>query len=206
MDKKRIKKIMLLSMLSSMLLTGCTKKQQEEPTAMVITESTTQEQEEAASEVISNETLEEILKEYNEQTQDNINISDLYIKEYYKDIKYLSQKGEEYIYDYRINGYNNQGYTNIDPGYNGKMYAVVLHNDEKYETICALAKINGRIFNVKVTILDINKETHEASDNYIYIDPTQENFDNLKDGQDYIDNYTNNESKNIYILKNNYFA
>ena len=205
MDKKRIKKIAILAMISSMLLSGCGKKEPKVNTEAVKHTVTTENKvnEEEYKEVITNETINDIYNEYIIKSNENIKIEDLSIKEV-RNPKYLSNKGEDYIYDYRVNGYNTEGYTNIDPGYHSKMYAVILKTDDKCEAICALVEVNGEIHNVKVSYLD--GDIREASKYYVYIDPTKVNLENIKNGQEYIDSDFKNIESKKYELKNNYLA
>ena len=194
MEKYRLKKVALLTMLSSMLLSGCGKNTDPQPqTTQTVTEATTEYTSE--DEVVSNQTIAQIYEEYKDKTNKEIDIEDLKIEEFDKP-NYIWNKGEEYIYDYRINGYDNQEYTYIDSGYHGKMYAVIIKNtDNTYEPIAALANVNGEIFNVIVTF-DKDNQIYEPSDNYIIIDnPTKEDYENIKNADEYI--YSDNREAAI---------
>ena len=187
MDKNRLKKVALLTMLSSMLLTGCGKTNKptnEQPKTTQEIQTTTEITTEDT--MVSNQTIAKIYDEYKNKYNKDINIENLKIEEEDKP-SYIWQKGVEYIYDSGINYYNCEEYTYVDPGYHGKMYIVIVKNDDNtYEPIAALAKINGEIFNVRVTF---NKDykVYEPSDNYIIIDnPTNEDFENIKNADEYI--------------------
>lgn len=188
MEKYRLKKVALLTMLSSMLLSGCGKTNitNNEPQTTQI-QATTELLEE--DEIVSNQTIAKIYEEYKELSKKDIDINDLKIEEFIKPNIY--KKGENYYYDFRINGYYGEEYQYIDPGYHGKMYAVIIKNtDETYEPIAALANINGDIFNVQVTFNKDN-QIYEPSENYIIINnPTKEDYENIKNADEYI--YSNN--------------
>lgn len=178
-----------------MLLTGCHNKKNDVSNNKINTNDLIFEEEDKT---ISNQTIATIYEEYKEKTGKNINITDLEVLEY--DLpKYIWKKGEKYIYDYRINGYNNQGYTYIEPGYYSKMYAVI-DTSEDYIPISAIAQKDDKIFNVEVTYLDDNNNVHSPSDNYIFIDDVSlKNIDELKNANEYI--YSKEEEREPAIKK-----
>lgn len=198
MKKSKLRKIALLSALSTMLLSGCGQNniQNNEVTYEIqTTEATTEE-----SDTIYNQTIAKIYVDYKEKSKKDIQIDDLLI-ESFEDPKYIWNKnGENYIYDYRLNYDNNQEYEYCDPGYNSKMYAVIVRNDDgTYEPIAALADIDNRIVNVEVTYL-YDQTTYEPSKNYIYLsNPTKEDLYNIKNGDEFI----NNSGKELTLSNKN---
>lgn len=205
MKNKNLKKIAILSALSSMLLSGCTQNNVKNDTnneKQIITEEKEESKEETI-EIITNPTLEKIIEEYNKKTGKNIQKNDLLIEEFDKPLYIWNTEGENYIYDYKINNTDYPGYKYIDPGYHGKMYAVILKTENgSFEPISALANIDGTIINVKVTYLygDI---ICDPSENYIIIDnPTKDDFNNIKNADEYIKSEKEKQFKNmIYLLK-----
>ena len=187
MKKSNLRKIAILTTLSSILLTSCAnnktaKDEEMQPIPVYADEITTEETEE----MISNQTIAKIYEEYKQNTNEDVDIKDLVIKEFDKPSFIWNTKGENYIYDFRINGYDNQEFTYCDPGYHGEMYAVIVKHNEDYEPISALANIDNKIINVKVTFFD-GDVIYEPSSNYIYIEnPSKEDFDNIKNGEEYI--------------------
>ena len=186
---KKVKKIAILSTLSTMLLTGCNNAKQ--PTTQTIiqtTQMTTEAPIAGPTEApeVTNETIDDIIDEYNSKTNNNINKKDLVIEEYENEIIYMWNKGDEYIYDHGINYTNNGELENCDPSSIGKMYAVIVKENNYYEPIAALAQVNGQIVNVKLTYR-LNNETYLPSQNYIFINnPTTIDYENLKNGDEYI--------------------
>ena len=203
---KRVRKIAVLTALSSMLLTGCNnaktgvKQEKTEEYTQYIGTETEKEQIES----VSNQTIAKIYKEYKEKTGKDIDIKDLEIIEF-DDPNYVWNKGDKYIYDYRVNDYNNEEYTYIEPGYYSKIYAVI----DDYTPICALYKNDDGIFNIEVTYAVDKDHVYEPSENYIYIDePSIDNFNELKDADEYInadeekrEPLIEKEQKKVFILK-----
>ena len=199
MSKNTRKKLVLLSLLSTVLLSGCNKVDNNQANNTNINiEATT---EATTEEVIYNETIAKIYVDYKEKSNRSIKMDDLIIESYDKPQYIWNEKGVNYIYDYRINFNNNQELTYCDPGYGSKMYAVIVRNsDGSYEPIAALADIDEKIVNVKVTYL-YDQTTYEPSKNYITIDnPTKEDLNNLKNGYDYI---KSKDTTTLKLSKNN---
>lgn len=198
MGKNRYKKLALLYLLSTVLLSGCNKVDDKQAYNNINIETTT---ETITEEAIYNETIAKIYVDYKEKSNRNIKIDDLII-ESYDNPKYVwNENGVNYIYDYRINFNNNQELTYCDPGYGSKMYAVIVRNsDGTYEPIAALASIDQKIVNVKVTYL-YDQNTYEPSKNYIIIDnPTKDDLNNIKNGDEYIKSENDNK---LILTKNN---
>ncbi len=207
---KRLKKIAILSALSTSLLTGCSdKKEAVDKTTELTTEITTELNTQEEFEIVSNQTIATIYEQYKQQSNEDIDIKNLEIEEF--DLpNYIWKKGEDYIYDYRINGDNTEGYTYIDPGYYSKMYVVkIKKEDNNYEIIAALAHVDYDVFNVRVTIREVDGSTKEASEIYIYIEnPTMDNIDEMKNADKYInadeqsrEPAIQKEAKKVNILK-----
>ena len=186
---KRVRKIAILSALSTMLLTGCNNaKQPTTQTVREITETTTETPVAGPTEAseVTNETIDNILDEYNSKTNNTIEKKDIVIEEYENEIIYMWNKGDEYIYDHGINYDNSGELKNCDPSSIGKMYAVIVKDNNYYEPIAALAEVEGQIVNVKVTYR-LGSETYLPSQNYIFINnPTTIDYENLKNGDEYI--------------------
>lgn len=208
MHKNRLRKIALLTALSTTLLTGCRDNKKDDiavntPVITTKIEENADKYQDENIDVVSNQTIAQIYEEYKELSNKDIDITHLRIEEY-KEPKYIWKKGDKYIYDYGINGYDNEEYTYIDPGYHGKMYAVIVKNNDivsEYEPIAALANIDGEVFNVKVTFYKDNTR-YEPSENYITIDnPTKEDFNNIKNAEEYI--YSDNKEAAITKEVNN---
>ena len=172
-------------------------------TVKQITVEEKEDTKEETNKIITNPTMEKIIEEYNEKTGKNIQKKDLLIEEFDKPLYIWNTEGENYIYDYKINNTDYPGYKYIDPGYHGKMYAVILKTENgSYEPISALANIDGTIINVKVTYL-YSEIIYEPSENYIIIDnPTKDDLNNIKNADEYIKSENGKQIKNmVYLLK-----
>ena len=189
MKNFRLKKALYLSALSTMLLTGCGKK--EIPT--------TQEQIEVQIEenkdynlninVVSNQTVARIIDEYETKIGKKLNYSDI-IVDVMDEPKYIWKDEEgNYVYDYNIN--IDSGYEYIDGKYS-KMAVVKVNihknNKDWYMPICALFQYGSTgAVNVKVTTLDTKNRVHYPYKNYIYIEnPTYENYRELTHYEEYL--------------------
>lgn len=211
---KYYKKLLTLFLISSMTLsyTGCNKTQQ--PTTKLQTQ-TTQKQIAGPTEATqeSNETMDKIIEEYKTNVDNSVTLNDFKVDEYKNPINvwsYIDNNGNnQYIYNYNLNGFNgNYNYVECD---NDTMYVVKVNvhknNEDWYIPISALLKNNDKIVNVKVTTRDDQGYDHNPLENYIYIEkPTKQDFNNVKDGQQYIDiikEKSQNDNNKLILSKNN---
>ena len=106
MNKNRLKKIVLLSSISTMLLSGCRDNnvQSNDSTKVITTEVATVEECAGPTEAKEiNSTIENKKKEYEELTNNKLDESNLFVDRF-PQINYLwKDKEGNYIYDYRIN-------------------------------------------------------------------------------------------------------
>ena len=208
MNKSRLKKIVLLSSISTMLLSGCRDNnvQSNDSTKVITTEVATVEECAGPTEAQEiNSTIENIKKEYEELTNNKLDESNLFVDRF-PQINYLwKDKEGNYIYDYRINFNNNQELEYCDTNNSSKMYAVIVKNDDgSYEPIAGLVDNGDGVKNVTITYCYSNI-AYEPSNNYITIDnPTQEDLTNLKKGNDYIKtNYKSSKDKELTLSNKN---
>lgn len=200
------KKLELLFLMSTLIFSseGCTQDKDKIDTP-ITTEITTQEYVEENQAQDKNDTIEEIINKYKEKTNKNINSSNVFVDDF-PQIKYLwKDKEDNYIYDYRINFDNNQELEYCDTNSSSKMYVVIVKNEDgTYEPIAGLVKNNDDIKNVTITYC-YNNMPYEPSKNYIIIDnPTKEDLENLKKGNEYINsNYTSLNDKKLTLSKEN---
>lgn len=201
MKKENLRKIAIYSALSTMLLTGCNQSQvKNSNTPYVPTKNQITTEEQTTEEVKENETIDKIIKEYNNQTNSDICKENIVVETFSSKTDYMWIKGEEYIYDYSINFYNNGELKNCDPSTVGEIYAVMIKNEDGYEPIAALSKVKRELVNVKVNFFK-NDIKYEPSDNYIYIiNPTEEDYNNLKNADNYI---KSEDNKSILLTMNN---
>lgn len=202
-NKSRLRKIALLTALSTSLLTGCGKKVENNTTTIVptTTEITTEENTE---EEVFNETINHIYNEYKEKSGKDIDVTDLAVKEYDNDTSYihLNQDGK-YVYNKDIRA-DDANYTWIE--HPGKMYVVRVNKGTKedpyYTPICALVEINGNVYNIEATLFD-GSEKHLPDENYIEIEnPDKNNINDLKNANEDIESGMTiiSTEKNEYIL------
>lgn len=185
--------------------TGCGKKEETVRVQPITTEATTEEYAGPTEAQQTNETIDKIIKEYEEKTNKKLDSSNVFVDNF-PQIKYLwkDEKGN-YIYDFRINNDNNQKLEYCNTSNISKMYAVIVINEDgTYEPIAGLINNGGGVKNVTVTYC-YNNSAYEPSQNYIIIEnPTDEDLENLKNGDDYIkDNYTSSLDKNLTLAKEN---
>ena len=201
MKKGNLRKIAIYSALSSMLLTGCNQSQEKysnKPYVPTKNEVTTEQTTEEI--VYENETIDKIINEYNEKANSNISKEDIVVETFSSKTDYMWIKGEEYIYDYSINFYNNGELKNCNPDSVDEIYAVMIINEDGYEPIAALSKVERELVNVKVNFYK-NEIKYEPSENYIYINnPTDEDYSNLKNADKYL---RSEENKSLLLAMNN---
>ena len=170
MSKNRLKKIALLTALSSMLITGCGKK---ESNTVILDEPKTEAPKteyDLDLGVVSNQTMAKIMEEYRAKAD-----------KYARDDDFVVHEDYEPFYEFEYVRCNYR-----------RMYIVKvnIHKDgEKwYMPISALLETEeGEIVNVKVYTLDDQNRVHEPFEDYIYIDnPTMENYDEMRKGEAYI--------------------
>lgn len=197
MKNIKLKKAIYTTMLASLLLTGCGKKAENpQPTTEVVTEAYTEEVAgpSEAEEVISNQTIAQIVEEYKKNVDPNVDDSDFKIDEYKTPKyvwKYIDANGEtKYVYNYNITGYD-AGYEYIDCEYSGEMCVVKVNTHQNggdyYMPISGLFKQGDKVVNIKVTTRDDMGNDHKPLENYIIVDnPTVEKYKEMKSGMEYI--------------------
>ena len=190
MNNNRLKKIALLTALSSILLTGCGKKE------IATTKDTEIKTEKKSTynldmDIVSNQTMATVIDEYKRRSGDDTAYGLFAISEY-KEPKFVFKTPEgEYVYNYGLTKNPIEGYEYVDCTYNNMVIVKVninKDNEKWYMPICGLLQTqDGEVVNVKVTTFDTEKRFHEPFEDYIYIDnPTSEKYYELVNGEEYL--------------------
>lgn len=210
-DLLKFKKTLLFTMaaLTTISATGCSKNDDKTNTKIVTTEAktevTTEEYAGGTEAQEINTTIDNIINEYEEKTNKNIDSSNIFVDNF-PQINYLwKDKEGNYIYDYRINFNNNQELEYCNTSTSSKMYAVIVKNEDgTYEPIAGLVKNGGNVDNVTITYCYSNTPYEPSKDYIIIKNPTDEDLDNLKNGDDYIkDNYSSSKENGLTLSKEN---